>query len=89
MKKLTEDRIASLDTLRFDWDPRKKSSGQEDLLRDKTTMSKGDIRAALGYLYSNGRVQFDVHVGIDHDEPSYELSLERLVCHRSHRIWMA
>ena len=27
MKKLTEDRIASLDTLRFDWDPRKKSSG--------------------------------------------------------------
>ena len=52
-------------------------------------MSKGDIRAALGYLYSNGRVQFDVHVGIDHDEPSYELSLERLVCHRFHRIWMA
>ena len=29
-------------------------------------MSKGDIRAALGSLYSNGRVQFDVHVGIDH-----------------------
>ena len=50
-------------------------------------ISKGGIRAALGYLYSNGRVQFDVHVGIDHDGPSYEQYLLRLVCHRSHRTW--